>query len=108
MKLRPFLTVREERIVQYLDLKFAQAKDENDALGRRLDRQEQTPKFNKKGHEQQFSFNLGIPNDLETLAGLLEQGRVTKSKSIVAEAVRKVEYRNKLIKLADRSNQIRF
>ena len=85
---RFFDEVREERIVQYLDLKFAQARYENNALQRRLDRQEQTPKFNKKRHERQFSFNLDILDGLETVAGLLEQGRVTKSKSIVGETGR--------------------
>ena len=60
--------------------------------------------FRFKGNKSQFLFNADILENLEEVAPLLEEGDVTKAKSTVLEAVKSLKKRNKLIRIADKSD----
>ena len=97
--------LQEDRLMSYMDLKFSEMKDENDSLRRKLKCQEEkTTKFKQKGHEKQYEFNLDLKLQLEGVAHLITQQRTTKATAEVAEATEKLEKRNKLIRIADRSS----
>ena len=92
----------------YLDLKFDQQRDENEELKRKLRKQEsKLTKFNQKGHEVQFKFNLSVLEKAEDLEAAIKKGRKTKLQETqlqeVGELKKMLEKRNKLIKIADRS-----
>ena len=56
--------------------------------------------FNYKGNQQQFQFNLEQKEKLEEALELITSSAV---KSLVKEVIQEIEKRNKLIRLADRS-----
>ena len=96
--------LREDRLMSYMDLKFSEMKDENESLKRKLKCQEEkTTKFKHKGHEKQYEFNLDIKLQLEGVVRLITQQRTTKATAEIAEAIEKLEKRNKYIRIADRS-----
>ena len=93
----------------YFDLKFDQQKQENEELRRQLKKQEnKDTKFNQKGHEIQFKFNLSIEDKIDDLEAIIQRSRsarnVKAQVNILASMRSMIKKRNKLIKIADRSD----
>ena len=97
-----------DELFAYLDLKFDQQREENEGLKRKLKKQESSQtKFSQKGHEIQFKFNLSVMDKLDDLEALTKKSRRSKVREeqieVLAEVRMMLNKRNKLIKIADRS-----
>ena len=97
-----------EEIFAYFDLKFDQQKQENEELRRQLKKQEnKETKFTQKGHEIQFKFNLSIEEKIDDLEAIIQRSRSARNikaqVNILASMRDMIKKRNKLIKIADRS-----
>ena len=98
------LTRLEER------LKNLEAKQETscERLAKKI-RKEKPYSFKRKGHEGQHDFNEKVKETLETVAEALSEetvrdlDKVTATKKAIDEGIEMLERRQKLIKLADRS-----
>jgi hypothetical protein len=96
--------IREDRLMAFMEVKFAQMQEESEGLKRKLKRQdERQVKFSKKGHEVQYEFNNEVLEAIEAIQDGLARQRTTKAKKLLEELAKKVSHRNKLIKIADRS-----
>ena len=62
--------------------------------------------FRFKGNRAQFEFNSSLLEKLESTESLLDldQGKQTRAKDAISESVAEVKKRNKLIRLADKSD----
>ena len=95
---------REERLKAFLEVKFEELKEESDALKRKLKKQEEkTVKFDKKGHEMQHNFNIELMEIIESTRDAIRRQKITRATALLDDMTDKLEYRQKLIKLADRS-----
>ena len=96
--------ISENRLMSYMDLKFEQLMEESDGLKRKLKSQERKEvKFEKNGHKVQFEFNNDLLELISTIQDGVKRQRTTKVQQLLEELVEKIEYRNKLIQMADRS-----
>ena len=96
--------IRDQRLMSFIDEKFEQMKEENEGLRRKVKKQEEKQfKFDKKAHEVQFLFNTELMELIESVQDGVEWGKTSKVKNLLEEMTTKIEYRNKLIKIADRS-----
>ena len=87
-----------------MEVKFEEMKEESDGLKRKLKRQEdKQTKFAKKGHKLQHEFNSELLEAIEGIQDGVERQRTTRVKKLLDELKKKIEYRNKVIKIADRS-----
>ena len=70
-------------------------------------RLEKGPTFKKKSHEKQFEFNSSVSDKLVDAETALEKApkcpAVDKAKALIAEGNKALKYRQKLIRIADRS-----
>ena len=94
----------QEQPKAYLEVKFEELKEENDVMKRKLKKQEEkTVKFEKKGHEMQHTFNIELMDLIEETKDAIRRQKVTKATGLLDAMTEKLEYRQKLIKIADRS-----
>ena len=61
------------------------------------------PTFKFKGNEQQFEFNQDLLDSIDELRDLIEVGSVNRSSAVLEEMTTKLDRRQKMLKLADRS-----
>ena len=94
----------EDRLMAFMEVKFEEFREVSDGLQRKLKKQEEkTHKFDKKTHKKQFLFNTELIEHIEEIQDAMERQKTTKVRKLLKEMNGKLEYRNKLIKLADRS-----
>ncbi len=60
--------------------------------------------FRFKGNKSQFEFNAGVLEKLEGAISLLEEGEAVNASSAITEAIKSLKKRNKLIRIADKSD----
>ena len=83
-------------------------KDERDSADERLAKKirlEKQPSFKKPGHEKQFKFNEEVRDKLDSADAALAQRppAVEKARTLLQEGQKIIDTRQKLIKIADRS-----
>jgi hypothetical protein len=86
----------------------AEAKAENSALKRQIELQKQNPvgsfSLKSKGNQAQYDANISILNELIRALTELEEGNEIELENHIRAAIKKINFRNKLIKLADNSS----
>ena len=92
------------RIMAFIEEKFEEMKEENDGIRRQVKKQEEKQfKFDKKAHEVQFLFNTEMLEIIESVQDGVARQKTARVKNQLEEMVKKLNYRNKLIKIADKS-----
>ena len=91
----------KETLMKSFDSK---TEETNRQLKRKL-RDEAKVKLKSKSHSEQFTFNSDIIEDLNTLNEKLEDKTIGEVGEYLTEVIRKMEYRNKLIRIADKSDR---
>ena len=71
--------------------------------GDRDKKKRKTPTFKWKGNEEQFEFNQDLLDSIDDLRDLIEVGSVNRSSTVLEELKAKLDKRQKMLKLADRS-----
>ena len=98
-------TDNTDRLMRFIEGKFEEMKEENEGLRRKVKKQEEKQvKFDKKSHEVQFLFNMDFLEDIEAIQDGVERSKTDKVKNLLEDMVKKINYRNKLINIADRSH----
>ena len=93
-----------DRLMKFIEGKFEEMKEENEGLRRKVKKQEEKQvKFDKKSHEVQFLFNMELLEKIEEIQDGVGRFKTDKVKQLLEDMVKKINYRNKLIKIADRS-----
>ena len=96
---------------EYLDEKFSSLKRElredllvsNDKQLKKLRENSRARDFKWTSNRKQFEFNSEVIEDLDSASGLIRNGEQYKSLDKLSEISKKLNRRNKLIKLADKS-----
>ncbi len=60
--------------------------------------------FRFNGNKSQFEFNAGLLEKLEGAISLLEEGETVNASSAMTEAIKSLNKRNKLNRIADKSD----
>jgi hypothetical protein len=60
--------------------------------------------FRFKGNKLQYQFNAGLQEKLEKVKAFLQEGREEAAKSLLDSAIEDTKKRNKLIRIADKSD----
>ena len=85
----------------------AEAKADNISLRRQLEQHKQQPKgtvlLKSKGNQAQYDANVAVLNDLIRALTALEEGSEEEIETAIRAAIKQINFRNKLIKLADSS-----
>ena len=97
--------MREE--IQSLKRELVEEKEASEERIVKRARLEKGPTFKKKAHEKQFEFNSSVLDKLDDAEAALQKApagtAVDKAKALIAEGIASIKFRQKLIRIADRS-----
>ena len=100
---------QKEEIKEFVNAKVSSLRDEIKGASasaasdlRKLKGQSEI-EWKSKGHKKQYSFNLDIQEDLESIKWAISNGKADYALEVIGEADKKIKERNKHIRIADSS-----
>lgn len=89
----------------YMNTKFAgiesNFQETTQSLAKKVKKVENS--FNFKGHQIQFEFNSDLQDNIQRAVDYLARKRYTKAESVLEDSLSLIKKRNKLIRIADKS-----
>lgn len=87
----------------YLEEKFALLADNVKSDLKSQNKRKREHEFKYKANQKQFDFNSDIKEDLEDIMKLVKEGSKHRSSKLIKDVISKIDTRNKLIRIADKS-----
>ena len=97
------LTTKLNDLTKNIDDHNRSSVESTDRLDKKIKRIKEAPEFKHKYHKAQYDLNNNIIESLEDISDLLSKSKVDTAEKKLEEAIVKLKKRNKLIKLADKS-----